>query len=543
MKEEGRGPPGESSARPLEFRKAAAEQASACGFSSVAPTVDRLAEAPERMPAPNMPVYAPEGEEEQIAGLANAVQAPPDDRYIRETYQRLLALKGSCSTNSEIKEGISGILEDVARQEGNYTAMVDSLLMLHWTRKGEGQMVSYDEHMKEHVDTIKALVRSWMKDKHFGGQRKIKILDASCGTGRVLEAFLEVMPREVRSRVQIVANDVSTAALETARETLARFEKDKRVKVRYTQFDISQEMPPGKFDIVILSQTLPLICDEKALVDQRLGLSLPSESRHMTAKKKVLDALVRKVKPDRGEFLLIDEHPMRLSKTADDFESTLEDALFREIFRPVDKGTLINEIMKRMPDDVRFIGHVESFIDRQHSMYLMSYTKRGSQGERRDEREDERRIIRKMENIHPVLIDRLQQFDGNGSTHYRSINGDGPGPRLTINPEEYAEKIDGRPYYWHKNGSNNLVVISGLMHVLGKDEYRNLIEKLKRSRKAEPGAALLFIDNWPPRGQAPNMVGNGDARASVFNAFDDHVFVGSFRSGNKYGYLYVIRNL
>jgi hypothetical protein len=155
--------------------------------------------------------------------------------------------------------------------------------------------------------------------------------------------------------------------------------------------------------------------------------------------------------------------------------------------------------------------------------------------------EDERLIIRRMVDIHPLLIGRLQEFDTNTPIRYRPI-GVNHGQTLYIDREYYGEHIAGRNGYWHKNGSYNLVILSGLMHELGAEDYRSLIDKLKRSKKAEAGAALLFIDGYPaPAGKA-TAVGNTAARSAVMK-FDDHEFCASVRIGNKYGYLYVIRDL
>ena len=73
---------------------------------------------------------------------------------------------------------------------------------------------------------------------------------ASCGSGKVLEAFLDSLPPEVLSRVQVVANDVSSASLVAAKETLKRFEG--KIKIEYTRYDITRELPPKQFDVVVI---------------------------------------------------------------------------------------------------------------------------------------------------------------------------------------------------------------------------------------------------------------------------------------------------
>jgi hypothetical protein len=92
------------------------------------------------------------------------------------------------------------------------------------------------------------------------------------------------------------------------------------------------------------------------------------------------------------------------------------------------------------------------------------------------------------------------------------------------------------------------VVISGLVHELGKDGCKGLIKNLKQSGKVKAGSLLLFMDQWPPPKEfepdkePPNKIGNSDARSQIFKS-PDHTFLASYRSGNKYGYLYVIRDL
>jgi SAM-dependent methyltransferase len=478
---------------------------------------------------------------------------PLDDVYIEQCYQRILELD-SCESRAEIIEGINTILSEMAdkaeRENGSYTTMVDSMLMLHWTRR-EGNSTSYDEHMQEHVDTIALLTKAWISNKTFSG-RRVRVLDASCGTGKVLEAFLDAMPHRVLRKLRIVANDVSSASIEAAKKTLARFEG--KVRIDYTPYDLTQQLPEGRFDLILFSQTLPFICDEKALRDQRLGLALPNESRHITAKRHVLEALMGKVKPGKGDFLLIDEHPMRLSKIPDDFEGIVEDVLFREIFRPISRSTLINDVMKRI-DKARFRGHIESFIDREHSMYLIDSTVDKNHARNgcdctvgsddtpaeKESQEQIRRIIKRAEGIHQTVVPRLQEFESEDGTTYKPIGANEK--RLVIDPQLYDERIDHKPGFWRTNGHYNMVVISDLMHQVGIDGYRCVIEKLKRSGKVGPGSALLFIDKWPPPPESLNPVGNSDARTFIFNAFDDHVFLGSIRCGDKYGYLYVVRNL
>jgi SAM-dependent methyltransferase len=483
--------------------------------------------------------------------FGRAPSRPPDEDYIHGCYERILALNDGRPL-SEVKKGIEGILFEMAekaeREGRSYTLMANGALMLHWTR-GEGESTSYDGFMQEHLNAIKTLVTAWMKNRVPGGG-KINVLDVSCGTGASLEAVLDTLPPKLFKKIRVTANDASSASLEVARKRMQKYAGRVR-SIEFTQFDLTQQLPKGKFDLIICSQTLPFINDEAALRAQRLGRSLPSESRHTTAKKRGLERLVAKLKPDKGELLLIDEHPMKLSSTPDTFDSMVESTLFGEIFRKIGRGLLINEVLKRV-GSARFEGHLETPIDRVHSMFLMAYRNESPVAGRRhgghhfygDPNDgDVRTIIRRMEGMHPELVRRLQTFEAPNGTVYKRIGEDDR--RLVIDQDHYREKIEGTRAggYWRTNGHFDLVVVPNLIHVVGMDGYRTLIEKLKKSEKAGPGAAMLFIDEWPAPQRCDNPVGNTDARTMVLNTFDDHVFCGSVRVGNKYGYLYLVRSL
>lgn len=493
---------------------------------------------------------------------------PPDDVYIGECYRRILALEGTGSRH-EIIAGINRIFSDMAKtaetENRSYTSMIDSLLMLHWTRR-EGDSTSYDKHMQAHVDAISVLIRAMMKNKPIG--KKFRIFDASCGTGKVLEATLDSLSKKSLRKVRIVANDVSAAAIEETRRTLAKF--GPKLKVEYTRHDLTQELPQGRFDLIILSQTLALICDEKALRDKRLGREVPYESRHNTAKRKLLENLFGKVKVDQGEFWLIDEDPMRLSELPEHFQGIVEETLFREIFTECPKTTLVNEVMKRI-NAARFRAHAECYIDRRHAMYLITSTAVrshdiGNEGsdlscgletippsgileikqpanatkEQFDEERYVKKIIGRMQMIHPEIAARLQTFEGPTGTVFKSIQ-EGE-KKLVINKQFYEENIRNKPGFWRTNGHYNLVVISGLAHELGQEDYRCLIEKLHRSKKIGPGSAVLFVDTFPAPPGSEKPMGNMDARTLVFSQ-DNHVFCGSVRYGHKYGYLYVVKDI
>jgi SAM-dependent methyltransferase len=473
----------------------------------------------------------------------------PDDGFIDECYNRLLDLRGSCASRAELRQGLSELLEEIAVHSGSYSAMVDNLLMKHWLERKDNGLVPYDEHMKEHVEAIKTLFKAWTKDR-YSGLPKIRIFDASCGSGKALEAFLESLPPEVLGRVEVVANDVSSASLEAAAKTLGRFKGRLHRKIEFTRYDVTRELPPRQFDIVIFSQTLPFIVDEGTLREQRLGRTLRTdENRHLTAKTTLMRALVKKtLKPGSGELLLIDEDPMKLTEPPDDVDGLIERVLFGEIFREVSESQMIDK-MKEI-SSARFLGQVKSSIDRRHDMYLMAYSKApkakrvlDAENDDRDDmlrsREDEMRILHAMENIHPVLVGRLEKFDGNGTPLYKQVDS---GTRLVIDPDYYSQKIADSPSYWKKNGSNSLVVVRGMMHELGLHSYKRLIDNIKASRKAEPGAAFLFIDRWPAPSESMDPVSNTKARR-LMNGYDDHAFAASIRSGNSYGYLYFIRHV
>ncbi|MFH0738047.1 MAG: class I SAM-dependent methyltransferase [Candidatus Micrarchaeota archaeon] len=482
---------------------------------------------------------------------------PVDERQIRLWHLKMQRGR-SRKTLIDMESWISRVLKEIAMSPGSYLANCIRILMRHWTRQAEeGVGSAYDRHMDEHVQTISGLMDAWVAQKHFimlhfgrlQAKGKLQIFDASCGTGTVLKQFLEKLPPNLLERAHIVANDLSESSIEEAKKTLAPL-MERGVDITFSKIDIAVEALPGRFDIMLLSQTIPFICDENALRDERNDLALPSEARHETAKSALLSKLFGHL-TKYGSLLIIDEDPMKLSTQAYDFDSLLEKMLFDEVCRFLDKKTLINRIMKRN-SDARFESHLESPIDREHSMYMMEYSlarHREALADGMSEDEHVNDIFMKMMRIHPALIGRLGGFDKSMCTAYRELGTECK--VLMINPTAYEENIKGKPYYWAKNGSYDLVVISRLMHELGGDGFESLMDRLKRSRKMEPGAALLVIDQWPApmkteensEGFDPGMiVGNRDARELILPR-DDHEFVASVRSGNFYGYLYVIRNL
>jgi hypothetical protein len=158
--------------------------------------------------------------------------------------------------------------------------------------------------------------------------------------------------------------------------------------------------------------------------------------------------------------------------------------------------------------------------------------------------QDEMDIVRHMENTYPYLADRLKGFR---SEAFRPVTG----TRLVIDRKKYDEEIKGNSNFWKKNGTNDLVIISGLVHELGEDGYLGLIKSLKQSGKVKPGSLLLFIDPYYTREELlqnkelmdsmPNLIGNSDARLKIFKS-TEHGFLTSYRSGNKYGYLYLVKD-
>ena len=469
----------------------------------------------------------------------------PNDGYIDYCYERVKKLRDTARSKEELQDGLDEILHEMARTPGRYNSMVVNLLMKHWMAAREEGTSPYSTHMKDHVAAIKTLISAWSKGK-YAHMPKLKIFDASCGDGQVLEAFLDTLPPAMLKRVEVIANDISSASLDIARETLKRFQG--KVKIEFTRFDITKELPNKQFDVVLLSQTLPFIVEEATLRNRRLELTMPQdENRHNTAKVVLLKTIMKRlVRPETGELLIIDEMPMKFTMSRNpDTDKAIEEQLFREVFRGVDEETVISR-MKGIKS-AKYLGQLKTPIDHDHEMYLMAYTKtlKKPAPEVRDDREDELRIIHSMERVHPILVQRLRDFPGNGTTPYKVI--DGGGSRLVIDPVYYRDRIADNPSYWKKNGSNNLVIFRGLMHELGVRQsedgldgpYTRLIKNLFKSRKAEAGAAFLFIDTYPKPGGKPEPTGNTKAR-EFMKLYDDHQFVASFREGNNFGYLYLV---
>lgn len=510
-----------------------------------------------RLPFPASHPLAIEG---PIAPMSESALNSLVDR----TYKEIQELKESAKSLDELEAGMGAILYNLASIEDinysitvNYSLVVDKLLMKHWTQREADGSVSYDKHMQSHVDAIDTLFEGVIKElkTRFRGNRKIRVLDVSCGTGEVLKRFLDRVPRETLHRIQIVANDASGAALDICKRNLKEYEgKVKRIK--YTNHDINDELPEGKYHIVIESQSMEFISDDRIIKARRLGKTIrqDEEGYDKDAKRRLTSALFDRLVPERGVMLMIQEDPMMLTKPARDPDSVITKVLFDEIFRPIRKEELINDVLKAIPG-AKFVCDLQAPIDRRHDMYLiassrirkkdarMGYHPSRSpapqhQGERKSRDFDvhERNIVQAMETIYPILAERLRKIDGDIET-LKPISG----TRLVIDRKKWEEEAS-KPHFWRRNGTNDLVIVSGIIHSIGIEAYQRLLDNLNSSGKAKEGTVMLFIDEWPaPAGLVDNHVGNSDARKYVYNR-TDQAFLAAYRSGNRIGYLHVKRD-
>ena len=507
----------------------------------------------ERLPFPgNFPVALEEAMPAMNSASANELA--------ESAFKKIRELKASARDLGEIEDGMNALLYDLAcREEVNYSLVVDKLLMRHWTQKADDGSISYNAHMQDHVDAADTLFEGVMKElrNRFRGNRKIRILDVSCGTGEVLKKFLDRVPRDVLHRIQVVANDASPAALEVCRETLKGYEGRVK-KIRYSNLDVSKELPDGKFHIILESQSMEFISDDRIIKAKRLGRTIrqDEEEYDRMAKRDLASALFDRLVPERGLMLMVQEDPMMLTQAARDADGLITKMLFDEIFRPISKEHMITDVLKEIPG-VKFICDLQAPIDRRHDMYLIASSRSrkkdaklgyhsmrpsqlppSSDRTSRDFDVNERNIVQAMETIYPILAERLRKINGDNGV-LRPISG----TRLVIDRQKWDDEAS-KPHFWRRNGTNDLVIISGLIHYIGIERYQSLIYNLSSSGKVKEGTVLLFIDEWPaPPGLVDDHVGNSDARKFVYNMKGQaQTFLASYRNGNKIGYLHVKRD-
>ncbi|HSB47297.1 MAG TPA: class I SAM-dependent methyltransferase [Candidatus Bilamarchaeum sp.] len=497
----------------------------------------------------------------EIEGIRTHLSEGGINQVVEKAFAEIAKIKETSGGDlDELERRMACLLYDLAsRNELDYTLTVNKLLMRHWTQRTGDGLVAYNAHMQEHVDAIDTLFEGAMKEVNtrFRGNRKLRILDVSCGTGEVLKKFLDRLPDRVLSRLKIVANDASPAALDVCRETLRPYEGRVK-KITYTNMDISEgRLPDGKFHVVLESQSLEFISDDRIIKAKRLGQTIRQDEDEYdkNSKRVAVAALFDKLVPERGLLLIVQEDPMMLSKPGRTPDGVITRMLFDEIFRPIRKEELINDILKAIPG-AKFVCDQQVQIDRSHDMYIAVSSRSRKKDARigtyhssksvvpqpaalrtsRDFDVHETNIIQAMEGIYPILLERLKKFDGH--EQFRPITG----TRLVIDEKKWEDEAS-KPWFWRRNGTNDLVIVSGLIHKIGIEQYQRLIDNLNSSGKAKPGTVLLFIDTWPaPAGKVDDHVGNGDARKYVFRR-PDHTFLAAYRSGNKYGYLYVKRDL
>ncbi len=471
--------------------------------------------------------------EVQVEGLRGS-----DSIYVDDCYRRITELKTSVGNQKlgldDLKAGIERILDEIATKDGSYSATVNSLLMRHWTSRGEDGQTRYDKHMAEHVAAIQCLTSAWLGNlwtRLKNGSAPIKILDATCGTGTVLQTILNTIPElqitgasSLASRISVMANDLSVASIESAKRLLSHFS----AHIEYTQVDILAQVPKeNKFDIVILSQTLPFLGDDTVLKAGRVGSAHEPAKHHLAVKTTVLEKLLGRVKPFTGQLIVIDEHEQILTETGFTPDDVVESVLFNAIFMKVDKETLI-QTLRHLPGS-RFRGQLETPIDKRHHMYLIATERLPKKGEGSgmDSERDEDKVRRVLGEIHPFLVERLRSMGITESKKRMNY-----GATLTIGPANIGETGE-----WRKNGFHDTLVLSGITHTQKIDGLNSVLDRMMTLRRITPGSAILLVDRWSA-GRSPNEVSNREFRERM-GIRADMTFLSSYRSGEVFGYLYL----
>lgn len=348
----------------------------------------------------------------------------------------------------------------------------------------------YDQHMLEHEKAMRFLIRQLMGiESALGGGPLLKdrMLEASCGTGTVIQLLCQEYGWERAAGFDITANDISEEMKEIAKRKLAGYP----ASVEFTSENLnSLEFPRESFGTLILSQTLHLITDEDVLAQERARNYMHiSGKRHLGAKTKVLQGALNLIEPG-GTIIIIDEWPALLTDKAGPLGAGFA-YLFNDGLRPIDDKALRYAVMGRMPR-VRFVADTNVPIDADHTMHLMVFRKEGWSGNQELQIPVHAHVNERMEAARKVL-GALCAMDPQFLESNRPQNGEEPwinyiplawGDMLFIDESNIGSIGTG----------HGCIVLDRCLHEIDRDARRDLLEKAAGSIAV--GGSLIIAAEW-----------------------------------------------
>ena len=230
----------------------------------------------------------------------------------------------------------------------------------------------YDEHMEGHERAIRLLLRQLRGMEEAIGAQLLqdRSLEASCGTGTVIELLCQEFGWRRASKFSIIANDISDDMKEIARRKLTGCPAG----VSFTSQDLKAlPFQSESFGTVIISQTIHLITDDDVLAQERARNYMHiSGKRHLGAKMQVLGNALDLLEPG-GTLIIIDEWPALLTDRGGPLGAGFA-YLFNDGLRPIDEKALRYSVIGRMPR-VRFVSDINVPIDSDHTMHIIVFKK------------------------------------------------------------------------------------------------------------------------------------------------------------------------
>lgn len=483
---------------------------------------------------------------------------PPGPLSTDDAAVRIVEASGAFAhTKDAYQQRMQEILSSVRADP----SMINKILFKIWA--GDNR---YDRHMGRtgHEDAIRNLVAQIaILDRLYAGygERIIgeRIVEMSCGTGTVIKALVDALPRRRVRKLHITGNDVSKDMKDLAKAKL----KNVPCTVHYTCHDMRRWPPDSKtrlreesVDTNFDSQSTHIIASEQALKEEQEGsCRLGGEERHIEEKLNFKRNGFRLLR-DKGIYITIDEWPAVLSEPADATDPVEEaiSYLFNRTFKPIGRDTLRERVMKAIPE-ARFVAELKvpiwSANGTTHMMYAHIFRKDLDKASRINQE----RLLPLAPEYHRAramamkrIVEAFKEIDETAR------KGFAPTEACASKWVEFRPLTEG-PELQYVEGMTlsstrryNLVIMPDRIHRTDPAEFGRILETAVKSLKV--GGALLVINEWkaPPRTAWENgsPVRKSDFRDGIARQFGNRlIFAGALRvpihpdyDSGEYGYIW-----